>query len=78
MASWTPHYIPSASAQMIVKSNHHLSELCRMTFKKSDPTVVTLYFRSGHDATEPHPRVYHMDNKDQLILILRENIRQFR
>ena len=64
--------------QLLVKSNHHLSELCRMTFKKSDPTVVTLYFRSGHGDAEPHPRVYHMDDKDQLITVLRENIRRFR
>jgi hypothetical protein len=45
-----------------------------MTFKKSDPTVVTLYFRSGHGDAESHPRVYHMDDKDQLITVLRENI----
>jgi hypothetical protein len=50
-----------------------------MTFKKSDPTVVSLYFRSGHGDAEPHPRVYHMDDKDQLITVLRENsIRRFR
>ena len=51
-----------------------------MTFKKSDPTVVTLYFRTGLEVAgqQPRPRVYHMENKDDLIIVLRENIRQFK
>ncbi len=30
-----------------VKSNHHLTELARMTFLKKTPDVITLYFRRG-------------------------------
>jgi hypothetical protein len=30
-----------------VKSNHHLTELARMTFMKKEPDVVQLYFRKG-------------------------------
>lgn len=30
-----------------VKSNHHLTEIARMTFLKKTPDVITLYFRMG-------------------------------
>ena len=70
------------ACQGIVKSNHHLSELTRMTFKKSDPTIITLYFRNGmlEEGVEDRPRarVYHMDHKERLILALRTNMKRFR
>ena len=63
-----------------MKSNHHLTELTRMTFKKSDPTIVTLYFKDG--LTEEgeqiaRARVYHMENKQDFIVALRTNMRRY-
>ena len=70
------------AGQGVVKSNHHLSELTRMTFKKSDPTIITLYFKNGMvepDQEEvPRARVYHMEKKERLILVLRTNMKRFR
>ncbi|CAM9542970.1 unnamed protein product [Choristocarpus tenellus] len=31
----------------LVKSNHHLTELVKMTFMRKDPTLVTLHYRTG-------------------------------
>lgn len=45
-------------ALALVKSNHHLTELIKMTFKKKDPELVTLYLLS-HDG-EPKPRQYRV------------------
>lgn len=74
--------IEGKAGQGIVKSNHHLSELTRMTFKKSDPTIITLYFKNGmvqpDQENAPRARVYHMENKERLILVLRTNMKRFR
>jgi hypothetical protein len=55
-----------------------------MTFKKSDPTVIKLYYSGGIDDAGQQcvafPRVYHipLDDKARLIEVLRENMREFR
>ena len=33
-------------SQATVKSNHHLTELLKMTFRKRDPELITLFFAS--------------------------------
>lgn len=45
-------------SQAMVKSNHHLTELIKMTFKKKDPELVTLYLLSS--TGEPKPRQYRV------------------
>eukprot|EP00611_Tribonema_gayanum_P009019 TRINITY_DN1872_c0_g1_i1.p1 TRINITY_DN1872_c0_g1~~TRINITY_DN1872_c0_g1_i1.p1 ORF type:complete len:698 (-),score=207.35 TRINITY_DN1872_c0_g1_i1:272-2059(-) len=45
------------SAPALVKSNHHLTELAKVTFLRKDPSVITLHYRrmAGTDATSNSP-----------------------
>lgn len=61
-------------AQGAVKSNRHLTDLQRMTFKKSDPVVVTFHYRSGKK------KLYRLASevqKETLILSLQTALQRF-
>lgn len=60
---------PTRLGYGLVKSNHHLSELAKLSFSKKSPRRVVLWFRAGVAATPDgggdaplKPRVYHVDN----------------
>jgi hypothetical protein len=52
--------------QARVKSNHHLTELLKMTFRKQDPDLVSIYYARGPG--EP-PRVnrYRISKKQEFV-----------
>lgn len=55
-----------ADVQARVKSNHHLTELLKMTFRKKDPDLVSIYYARGPG--EP-PRVnrYRISKKQEFV-----------
>lgn len=74
-----------------VKSNHHLTELARMTFMKREPDIVTLYFRNpecqaGTEDTEAGPqkkenlkgRAYRIGQKEEFIAALQLRLQRFK
>ena len=73
-----------------VKSNHHLTELARMTFLKKTPDVVTLYFRKGgmedeggREEGSPKKedlkgRAYRVARKEEFIGALQGRLQRFK
>jgi len=65
-----------------VKSNHHLTELIRMTFPKKDPSLVTLQYRRGpktaEGKTDTHKKTYRVSDKDSLMKTLQQKMAHFR
>lgn len=72
----------------LVKSNHHLTELQKMTFMRRDPTLVTLHYLSMEraapsevDETVPGTKrnVYRFDKEDKeaFIRIIRGALQRF-
>jgi len=60
-----------------VKSNRHLTELIKMTFKKKDPELVTLFFVSP-DAPQGKPRQYRVSKRQEFVTALQKNMERFR
>eukprot|EP00617_Octactis_speculum_P004854 CAMPEP_0185783696 /NCGR_PEP_ID=MMETSP1174-20130828/118523_1 /TAXON_ID=35687 /ORGANISM="Dictyocha speculum, Strain CCMP1381" /LENGTH=269 /DNA_ID=CAMNT_0028474875 /DNA_START=198 /DNA_END=1007 /DNA_ORIENTATION=- len=69
---------PLLNSQATVKSNHHLSELSRMTLLKKDPDVVTLHYRDGPSEKDLRRRTYRVDCKDDFITTLQQCLQRFR
>jgi hypothetical protein len=74
-----------------VKSNHHLTELIKMTFKKKDPELVTLFFASNPGAvltvvqsptSPPNPnmkaRRYRVSKRTEFVEALQKNMQRFK
>lgn len=55
-------------AAATVKSNHHLTELIKMTFKKKDPELVTLHLVSA--SGEAKPRQYRVAKYQEFVATL--------
>lgn len=72
----------------LVKSNHHLTELQKMTFMKRDPTLVTLHYLAregggegvggrGSPATKRNVYRFDLDDKEAFIRIIRGALQRF-
>lgn len=72
----------------LVKSNHHLTELQKMTFMKRDPTLVTLHYLArqgglegvggaGSPATKRNVYRFDLDDKEAFIRIMRGALQRF-
>lgn len=82
------HAGPSTTADVplgsecVVTSNHHLSELVKMAFKKRDPDLVTLFLLSteaaaGADSGTRSKR-YRIGRKNDFVAVLRHNMQRFK
>jgi len=58
-----------------VKSNHHLTELLKMTFKKKDPDLISLFFVSGKDTKT---RIYRVNKRKEFTELLQKNMMKFK
>eukprot|EP01035_Chromulina_nebulosa_P019573 gene19573-25474_t len=58
-----------------VKSNHHLTELVKMTFRKKDPELVSLFLQNG-DELKSHQ--YRVPKKQDFLNILQKNMQKFK
>jgi hypothetical protein len=56
-----------------VKSNHHLTELVKITFKKKDPDSVILFISSA--GKEPKPHSYKVAKRNDFITTLQVNFK---
>lgn len=73
----------------LVKSNHHLTELQKMTFMRKDPTLVTLHYLAGVEdgreavggdvvlATKRNVYRFDLDDKEAFIRIIRGALQRF-
>lgn len=61
----------------VVKSNHHLTELIKITFKKKDPDSVIL-FTSSPGRGEHKPHSYKVAKRDDFIKTLQEKMKRFK
>lgn len=60
----------------MVKSNHHLTELIKITFKKKDPDGVVLFISApGRD---PKPHSYKVAKRNDFIRTLQEKMKRFK
>ena len=55
--------------QATVKSNHHLTELVKMTLLKKDPKVLTLHYRMGADPEQTKRRTYKLVTKEAFVAV---------
>ena len=55
--------------QAMVKSNHHLTELLKMTLLKKDPNVLTLHYRMGADMDQTKRRTYKLVTKEAFVAV---------
>lgn len=55
--------------QAVVKSNHHLTELLKMTLLKKDPNVLTLHYRMGADMEQTKRRTYKLVTKEAFVAV---------
>jgi hypothetical protein len=77
---------PPSLSQAIVKSNHHLSELSKMSFHKKNPNIINMFLRIGPPPLDPKDtagqnfkkNVYKIEQKDQFIRDLQIRIRKFK
>ena len=53
----------------MVKSNHHLTELLKMTLLKKDPNVLTLHYRMGADMDQTKRRTYKLVTKEAFVAV---------
>lgn len=60
----------------LVKSNHHLTELIKITFKKKDPDGVILFISSP--GVEPKPHSYKVAKRNDFIKTLQEKMKRFK
>eukprot|EP00603_Paraphysomonas_imperforata_P008007 CAMPEP_0114431854 /NCGR_PEP_ID=MMETSP0103-20121206/10834_1 /TAXON_ID=37642 ORGANISM="Paraphysomonas imperforata, Strain PA2" /NCGR_SAMPLE_ID=MMETSP0103 /ASSEMBLY_ACC=CAM_ASM_000201 /LENGTH=1306 /DNA_ID=CAMNT_0001601471 /DNA_START=25 /DNA_END=3945 /DNA_ORIENTATION=- len=60
----------------LVKSNHHLTELIKITFKKKDPDGVILFISSP--GKEPKPHSYKVAKRNDFIKTLQEKMKRFK
>lgn len=56
-----------------VKSNHHLTELLKMTFRKSDPELICLYL-----GPEGKIRQYRVSMRKEFVESLQKNMQRFK
>jgi hypothetical protein len=56
-----------------VKSNHHLTELLKMTFRKSDPELICLYL-----GPEGKIRQYRVSKRKEFVESLQKNMQRFK
>lgn len=71
----------------LVKSNHHLTELQKMTFLRKDPTLVTLHYLAGGveeeaqevaaEKTKRNVYRFDLDDKEAFIRIIRGALQRF-
>lgn len=70
----------------LVKSNHHLTELQKMTFMRRDPTLVTLHYVAPEEgtgepgappATKRNVYRFDLDDKEAFIRIIRGALQRF-
>lgn len=72
--------LASGTGDAIVKSNHHLTELKKLSFSKKDPTLVTLYYKkrlNGEDI-ELKTNAYRIDEAEAFIHSLTTRLRALR
>ena len=63
---------PSPPAQ---RTNHHLTELCKLTFHKRDPTRVTIYYRGEHGDDAPVKETFSVTDHKAFIAALQANLK---
>eukprot|EP01039_Chlorochromonas_danica_P005573 gene5572-6136_t len=63
-------------SQAIVKSNRHLTELAKMTFRKKDPELITLHFLS--DQGKLKPSLYRIKKHGDFARTLQKNMERFK
>jgi len=63
-------------SKAVVKSNHHLTELIRMTFRKKDPELVTLHFVSQQQHN--NSRQYRVSKRREFVDALQKNMQRFK
>ena len=56
-------------------SNHHLTELCKLTFHKRDPTRVTIYYRGEHGDDVGNKEVFNVKRNKDFIEALQSNLK---
>eukprot|EP01038_Epipyxis_sp_PR26KG_P007641 gene7641-10401_t len=61
----------------VVKSNHHLTELVKMTFRKKDPELVTLFFL-GSASKADKTKLYRVSKRKEFVEALQKNMQRFR
>ncbi|CAN0459408.1 unnamed protein product, partial [Ectocarpus sp. 8 AP-2014] len=69
----------------LVKSNHHLTELQKMTFMRRDPSLVTLHYLApggaqedgSPGATKRNVYRFGLDDKEAFIRIIRGALQRF-
>lgn len=75
------HAGPSTTADVplgsecVVTSNHHLSELVKMAFKKRDPDLVTLFLLSTEGTQSKR---YRIGRKNDFVAVLQHNMLRFK
>jgi len=62
-------------SEAIVKSNHHLTELVKMTFRKKDPELVSLFLQNGEELKSHQ---YRVPKKQDFLNILQKNLQKFK
>jgi len=60
----------------VVTANHHLTELLKMTFRKREPDLVTLYFVS-YDS-EPKTKQFRVSKRNEFVECLQKHMRRFK
>lgn len=59
-----------------VVANHHLTELLKMTFRKRDPDMVTIYFVSPHP--EPKTKQFRVSKREEFVQCLQKHMQRFK
>lgn len=60
-----------------VEYNHHLTELTKMTFRKKDPELITLFFAGGGDSTD-NARQYRVSKRKEFVEGLQKAMQRFK
>lgn len=59
-----------------VVSNHHLTELLKMTFRKRDPDMVTIFFVSSNP--EPKTKQFRVSKREEFVQCLQKHMQRFK
>lgn len=68
-------------SEATVKSNHHLTELLKMTFRKKDPELITIWLLNNNadgSAAEPKTRQYRVSKRQLFVETLQKNMQRFK
>ena len=74
MRARSPSPPPSRSLVVAQQTNHHLTELCKLTFHKRDPTRVTIYYRGEHGDAAPVKETFSVTAHKAFIATLQANL----